>query len=748
LADLERWDPGSIRAVGAAATKRANDCRDIAHNQAATIQSLEWQGFSREAAMAVAQKISADMLHHADDCDAAAKKVNDAASEVESIKAEWSRIQHMADRWGITIDSGSGMLHPPHSTDADEQAVIEHHMQIIHDAIVDLLRKADSTDQHLSESVNSAISDMADALGTDSITDPEDARRTVQEALAGNQDSAAQVKSVLDSITPEQRAGKEPLTQQQASVLSQMQAQQNGMSIPELEAAEQGMGASKGAMSDSWQLMSNPNIAFPQTPTVPGASQTGKINPGGFGQLPTAVQNTLNSKGMSQLGEMTKLTNIVKDGNVGLRQGGTALDRGMLNKATEMMNAPTFHGQAAPGSRGGTYDVANSGVQTANDVLATAGGDHQAVHDILRDGQYSDNFMKGSLNTDWGDNGKAVGDMFRWTGDAANGTDARMAAETASAYGKYIGIHGADGSLLHMGDQTLGQLNPEAVRGLSHGLAPYIPDIAGTSDASHPGFDTPDVADDQGNRQLPLAKGIFSVLSTDEQASHEFNKHAYAEVIESERQYADEVNSGGNVSSDNTHLTDAMTIKGLADSGIHTATDASGINDDLKNTAEYNTKKSAYDLAFDIVDAGGAPGTDLVSKTFEETLLGEQPKGEWQPHNMPHLNEGDAGSDVLNAFINRGVTVQQADLGNGLLAPADDGHPTPYVRSFSEYNEWAKENHAPQDFGTYKELINKSLTVTAGPAVPGIIDQQQNMASQYNAVIADPNAIQQPEPKK
>lgn len=115
---------------------------------------------------------------------------------------------------------------------------------------------------------------------------------------------------------------------------------------------------------------------------------------------------------------------------------------------------------------------------------------------------------------------------------------------------------------------------------------------------------------------------------------------------------------------------------------------------------------------------------------------------------MPHLNEGDAGSDVLNAFINSGVTVQQADIGNGLLAPADDDHPTPYVRSFTEYNEWAKENSAPQDFGTYKDLIDSSLTATAVPAVPGIIDQQQNMASQYNAVIADPNAVQRPEPEK
>jgi hypothetical protein len=736
LADLERWDPGSIRAVGAAATKRANDCRDIAHNQAATIQSLEWQGFSREAAMAVAQKISADMLHHADDCDAAAKKVNDAASEVESIKAEWSRIQHMADRWGITIDSGSGMLHPPHSTDADEQAEIEHHMQIIHDAIVDLLRKADSTDQHLSESVNSAISDMADALGTDSITDPEDARRTVQEALAGNQDSAAQVKSVLDSITPEQRAGKEPLTQQQASVLSQMQAQQNGMSIPELEAAEQGMGASKGAMSDSWQLMSNPNIAFPQTPTVPGASQTGKINPGGFGQLPTAVQNTLNSKGMSQLGEMTKLTNIVKDGNVGLRQGGTALDRGMLNKATEMMNAPTFHGEAVPGSRGGTYGVANSGVQTANDVLATAGGDHQAVHDILRDGAYSDRFMHGALTTDWGDNGKAAGDMFRWTGDAVNGPDAKMAAETASAYGAYVGDH--EPELLHIGNQTLGQINPELTRGLAHGLTPYISDIAGLSGGTHDGFTPLDSSTDQSNGTMPIAKGIFSVLSTDDAARNEFTTQAAHDSVVEQNQYAADFKNGVDVSSDNSHLRDSMTLQGLVASGVHSATDASGINTDQKNAAEYADLKQVYDLAFGAADLK-LPGAAVLSQGLEESIIGAPPTGTWNQHDMPDMDISHPEQQVLNSLVRNGVEIGGGQP--GLIAPADVNHPNgPYVRSYEEFAQWANQTGRDGSTGAYNEAINKSVAATMDPTgTRGVDSQMTNMTGRYNEVTNDPD---------
>ena len=686
--------------------------------------------------MAVAQKISTDMLHHADECDAAAKTVNDAASEVESIKAEWSRIQHMADRWGITIDAGSGMLHPPHSTDPDEQAEIEHHMQIIHDAIVDLLRKADTTDQHLSKSVNGAISDMADALGTDSITDPEDARRTVQEALAGNQDSAAQVKSVLDSITPEQRAGKEPLTQQQASVLSQMQAQQNGMSIPELEAAEQSMGASKGAMSDSWQLMSNPNIAFPQTPTVPGASQTGQISKGSFGQLPTSVQNTLTSKGMSQLGDMTKVTNMVKDGNVALRQGGTALDRGMLNKATEMMNSPTFHGQPVPGSKGGTFDVANSGVQTANDVLATAGGDHKAVHDILRDSQYSDNFMKGSLNTDWGDNGKAVGDMFRWTGDAANGPEAKLAAETASAYGSYIGHHEQD--LLHMdGHQRLGDLNPEAVRGMAAGLAPFIPDIAETSpELRHDGFGNLDEHDNVESGNLPIAKGIFSVISTDDKASEFFNAQAARDSVAEQNQWAEDYKNHADVSGDNEHLKNSMTLQGLVDAGLHNATDASGMNTDERNAAMFEAKKSAYELAFGSADLI-LPGSAVVGQGFEQTVLGDAPQDTWKIHAMQDMHPSQDTTQALNALMHAGI--QPVGLEEGFIAPPDASHPSgPYVRTYEQYAEWAAAHGGNGSNGHYDQLINSAIHDTVPSGIDGgLAGQLQNMADRYNAVTSD-----------
>ncbi|WP_431234825.1 hypothetical protein ACQ856_10020 [Mycolicibacterium psychrotolerans] len=735
LTDLETWDPGSIRAVATAATTRANHVRDVAHDQRAIITNLEWQGMSQQQAATMATAISNTMLAHADECDQAARDVSSAASEVESIKSEWSRLQHMADHWGIVIDTATGALHYVVPDDPEERAEVEHHVQIVHDAIVDLLRRADSTDQHLAAAVGNAISETADSIGDSSNVSPQAAKETVEKALAGDPSSAAEVKAVLNSINANQRAGTEPLTPLQASILSQMQSQQAGMSIDDLANAEKNMGDAKSALGDSWQLMSNPNVHFPKTDPG-GVANPSNMTSGAMSQLPRSVQSALQSKGMSQLGEMTKLTDIVKDGSPALRQGGTALDRGMLNKSTEMMNSPTFHGTPV-GGKGGYSGMAGNGVPVANDILATAGQDHVAVHDIVNDKAYSDNFMKGALSTDWSDNGKAVGDMFSWTGDAANGPEAKMAAETASAYGAYVGGH--EQAFLHMdGNQTLGQLNPEAVRGLSHGLAPYIPDIAQTSpEMRHDGFTALDSAQDVESGKMQNAKGLFSVLSTDKQASDFFNAEAGRDAVTEQNQWANDYKNGVDVSGDNGHLKNSMTLQGLVDSGIHNATDATGMNDDAKAAAAYDLKKSAYELAFGTADIA-APGSAVTGQALEESLLGAPPESGWSQHDMSDMQSGQATKQMLNALVQNGVEVN--GLPDGMIAPPDAGHPDgPYVRSYEEYREWVKANPTADDsLGFYDQHVNSAVNDTVDHGVDGgVASQLTNMADRYNAVTND-----------
>jgi hypothetical protein len=162
-----------MRAVATAATNRANHFRDVAHDQGAIIAKLVWEGASQETAAARAQTIGNSLLKHADECDQAGRDVSSAASEVESIKTEWTRIQRMADRWGITIDIATGSLECSPSTDPQQQAEDERRLQIVHDAIVDLLRRADSTDQHLAAAVGNATSEMADGASAEAPLAPD-----------------------------------------------------------------------------------------------------------------------------------------------------------------------------------------------------------------------------------------------------------------------------------------------------------------------------------------------------------------------------------------------------------------------------------------------------------------------------------------------------------------------------------------------------------------------------------------------
>lgn len=730
LADLDRWDAGSVQAVADVADQRANANRAVGHDVVGIMTRLQWQGYSAVEARAAAERISSELLIHADECEQAGHIVRNAASDVASIKANWAALQRTADRWGIVIDTADGSLSWYEPEDPEDKAEMERRVNIVQAEIQDLLRRADSTDERLSSAVEGAISDMADALGTDHIESQEDARKTVEDALAGNHDAADQVKSVLDSIRPEQVSGAEPLTPLQAQVLSQMQAQQHGMSLSELTAAENRLGDDGTIIGDSWQLMSNPDVLFPKTELSPGALDNPEnISAGSFGQLPTSVQAVLSSKGMSQFGEMSQLTNIVKDGSGNLRHG-TELDRGMLNKATEMMSAETFHGTPMGGR--GPATIANDGMPLALDVLATAGQDHQAVHGIVNDPNYAERFMRGSLTNEWGDDGKAVSDMFSWTGDPSHGPDAKLAAETASAYGGWVGR--LEDELMTMeGNQTLGQVNPEAVQGLAYGLAPYIPDIADMSQGTHDGFNTVDADGDIENGSMPIAKGIFSVLSTDSEASDYFNGAAAREIAQSQLDYANGFKDGLPASENNRNLFDSMTVQGLMDSGIHSATNTSDMNDAAKNEAAYNAKKSAVEFGFAGLDAAGVPGMDLASKGLTEAIIGEAPKASWGDNpDLPNLALSDANRQVLNALADAGVTID--GLPDRFLAPVDPDNPDGprRVLSFEEYNADVRDR---LPISEYNDAVKAAITSTMGADI--VRDINSEMTTRYDGVTDD-----------
>ena len=70
LADVDRWDPNAIHSVFQAAIDRANGVRSTATQVGDVMAATPWEGDSHDAALQAAGRINADLINHAEECEA------------------------------------------------------------------------------------------------------------------------------------------------------------------------------------------------------------------------------------------------------------------------------------------------------------------------------------------------------------------------------------------------------------------------------------------------------------------------------------------------------------------------------------------------------------------------------------------------------------------------------------------------------------------------------------------------------
>jgi hypothetical protein len=463
------------------------------------------------------------------------------------------------------------------------------------------------------------------------------------------------------------------------------------MSVAELKTAEDRLGDNGHVIGDSWQLMSNDDV--PRS-----AGNFDEQQKGGFDRLPESVQGLLSQEGLgsraytTDVDEAKMIAQIVKDGNPALQQG-TELDRAMMRMADRIMDNPT--------AMSTQHDV-------VTDIFDSAGRDHTIVRDMVTGikGDDGDDFLHDVTNYHWDDDGKSAGNLFSWTHDAAgDGPEGTIAAETAEKVANYLGTH--DGELLHMPngftDATLGEINPELVRAYSHGLTPYMADIASLSSA-----DRTDAFDflDPGNPERPTAKGLFAVLSTDEQAYKEFNGAADALAIQEAHQYAEDVKNHVPVQADDKRLLDVAVLKGLVAAGSTDAAHAMGMNDDQLN----NWRKGAFEVGKEAATlaatASGGPLAGVAVAGFgglmEGSIVGPGAQGDGQDLVIPNMGADESARLTLNALIAGGVPVPGMEelepyMENGQLLPIGDIDPA----------------NVPADTD-YQDVLNRKLNEILG----------------------------------
>ena len=560
------------------------------------------------------------------------------------------------------------------------------------------------------------------------------AEKDVHDALAGNQDAAKRVESVLNGIKPGQQ-----LTPEQGSYLSQMQAQQHGMSIDALKTAEQRLGDQKHIIADSWQLMSNDDVNFPKTDTKVGAlDNPSTMAKGALDQLPRSVQDTLQHAGqyahqdnttyLKNTHNLNDIAGIVKDGNPAL-QTGTELDRGMMRAADTVMD------------RYDTIDTKGEAAEAAQNIFDASGRDHQIVHDHLlgTHGDDGDDFLHDINRIAWTDDGKAAASLFSWTNEAHSGPEATIAAETAEKYASYVGSHKPE--LMGIDGQTLGQLNPELVKGYAHGLTPYMADIAGLSTANpHDAFGPLDV---QNPEERPIAKGLFSVLSTQEDAYREFHGAANAHVVTESHQWAEDVKNGVAVSDHDPRMVDCAILKALETVGTTEAARALGLNAEQV----YQQQKSAYDLGVNLASGYGSliPGVgavldksiDIYGNAMASSILGPPP--DFSSPTIANMGAEESARFAVNALVADGVPVHGVDPRWFANVPADPDHPELGALSQVQTLEELQRHR-----GVSEADMQDELTRALDGAVGRDFSPADAIAAQYNNVVKNPEPNEPP----
>ena len=356
-----------------------------------------------------------------------------------------------------------------------------------------------------------------------------------------------------------------------------------------------------------------------------------------------------------------------------------------------------------------------------------------AVHDIVT-GSNGEKFLDGVTKFDWPDD-TAAANMFSWTGQEATGPNTQLAAETAEASGKFLGTH--DNELLSLPGGRLGDVNPHLTEAFAQGLAPYVNNIAGTHGAvGGEFFQRLDNPTDIDNGRMPVAKGVFSVLSSDPTASDIFNGAALRESVLAEGRYAQDYRSFvPGLDSYQSPLHDAATLQALSNVGIHNATDATDWNDARKEAMSFEQERRAFQTGVAALGAvpGVGPGFEVLGAASESAIIGDPMSGSWgdDQNPIPQMDNAYASRQILDSLVGSGVLVN--NLPREHYTPIDPGNPSgpQRIRTFEEMQD--VDQYLPD--GDYKATLDRALDTTIGTDFSNAA--AGSMSERYNKIIDD-----------
>ncbi|PBC45664.1 hypothetical protein CJ179_21055 [Rhodococcus sp. ACS1] len=402
------------------------------------------------------------------------------------------------------------------------------------------------------------------------------------------------------------------------------------------------------ALANSLQIVSNDKI----TATVKGDSQVPTT--GGLNLLPDKMVESLTrddlvTRGFKMVGptgassvelngvaDNQAIADIVQAGDAQYKSG-SSLDQHLLEVGRQYLDAQVAHEQN-PNHKFEYFTVDGRGTENTaitESIFTAVGDDKIAVQHAVTQPDTGQNLVRDVLTHNWSDNGQAAASMFRFDDAEATVEDPHNPADVEAAtrrgqimsavaenmstdWDTFRGIPGTDG-------QSVGEVNPDLLRTMSHSMSPYISDLAGAGRPENPGFDIGTWADPADNNHFGGSSNVFAVMNTDPEAGTHFTQSSMQEILAAEGRYAHDPAAplaGGDLST-------AGRIHGLMDRGLLLSTEDSYSDKAEQAQAIYDRKAAAYGALTSIgsvgldrlpggefintmIDAGGDPLKDAV----------------------------------------------------------------------------------------------------------------------------------------
>jgi hypothetical protein len=652
LADIDRWDPAAIHAVSAAADARAKGCVDAGEAMRTAIGQVQWEGDTAGAADRGMTAIHDSLKVDAKAAEAASRAAWAAETKVTHIRQEWQGYQDYAAAHHMTIDTATGAVHVDIPADAteDEEKQLIFAASELQRCLTALLADANAADEELAAAIRGAVGlesadDINKELNGDGVMTDQVAKDTVGKALTGDDAAATQVNRVLNSITPDQLQPGGTLNPEQAAVVGEMSAQMKDISLDQLKDLQGKLGMHGDMVGNALAVMSDPDATIQKDPSQMDYTPWTNLEKGGVYSLPKSVQGALNAQldptkpppptGHGDITihepwaeaqgaqDLRKLSDIVGHANSNLMQG-NELDKGMLNQAGNILKGDP---------------LAAEGDETITGILDSAGRDHTAVSDkIITD----KDFVANMTTHQWADDGASVRHMVGYLGQDVGNPQTGQAAHVLA---DYLGTNQnpllhlenpeiAPGGLSREADLTLGQVNPELVRGYAEALAPYqramIDDGAGM-----PGFQMLD----NGDVEAPTTRGLFAVLDSDPDAAKTFNGAAYQNMIDYENSYGAALAAHPHQGIEGPAYNDmvqAAQMHGLINGGADQYAAAYGGEQLDRAKMAFDLKKSALDVVVGQIP-DKIPGQGLVLDKLENSILGSEPTKDTLPKDGAYI---------------------------------------------------------------------------------------------------------------